>query len=76
MLNLNSILVNGLLGQLKNQNPSYYQQVMNLMNSGKSPDQVLNELLASGQFTQEQINQARNIANNKQTNNGANRLRF
>ena len=56
-------MVNLLLNQLKNKNPQGYNSVIQLMNSGKSPNQVLNELIQSGQFTNEQINQAQRIAN-------------
>lgn len=77
-MNLNNILANSLLGQLKNKNPESYKSLMSLMNSGKNPEQVLNELLANGTFTQEQVNAARAAAMNQQLppNQNGNRKRF
>jgi len=34
----------------------------NLKKSGKDPNQLLNELMASGKYTQEQIEQAKRLA--------------
>lgn len=48
-----------LLNQLRNKNPQAYNTFMQLKNSGKSPEQVLNELIANGTFTQEQVNQVK-----------------
>lgn len=33
-----------------------------LQKSGKNPEQLLNELISSGKYSQEQINQAKNMA--------------
>lgn len=51
-----------LMGQLKNQNPNAYNELQNLMSSGKNPQQILNELLASGRFSQAQVDMANQIA--------------
>ena len=51
-----------LMGQLRNQNPQAYNELNSLMLSGKSPQQVLNELLASGRFSQAQVDRARQMA--------------
>lgn len=51
-----------LMGQLKNQNPNAYNELQNLMSSGKNPQQILNELLASGRFSQAQVDNAKQIA--------------
>lgn len=53
-----------MLGQLKNSNPQAFQEVSAMMNSGKSPDACLNELLASGRFTQADIQKAQNYLKN------------
>ena len=59
----NNFLFNMLLGKLRNQNPNAYNEVQSLMNSGKNPEQVLNDLLASGRFTEAQVQQARATLN-------------
>lgn len=56
-------MVNMMMGQLRNSNPNAYNELQNLMNSGKSPEQVLNELLSSGRFTQSQVQQAQQYMN-------------
>ena len=72
-MNLNNMAINMMMGQLRNKNPNAYNELQQLMNSGKSPEQVLNELMASGRFSQEQIKQAQSmmpqIMNNNNTNN-------
>lgn len=74
---MNNMIFNMLLGQLKNRNPQGYNQFVQLRNSGKSPDQVINEMLASGQINQNQLNQAKQMANQyNQTNNTNNLKRF
>lgn len=67
---MQNLLINSLLGKLRSQNPQAYQELVSLMNSGKSPNQVLNELLSSGKINQQQINQAQQLAN--QYTNGQN----
>lgn len=62
-MNINSMMVNMMMGQLRNSNPNAYNELQNLMNSGKSPEQVLNELLSSGRFTQAQVQQAQQYMN-------------
>lgn len=62
-MNINSMMVNMMMGQLRNSNPNAYNELQNLMNSGKSPEQVLNELLSSGRFTQSQVQQAQQYMN-------------
>lgn len=62
-MNINSMMVNMMMGQLRNSNPNAYNELQNLMNSGKSPEQVLNELLSSGRFTQSQVKQAQQYMN-------------
>jgi membrane peptidoglycan carboxypeptidase len=42
------------------------------MNSGKDPNQILNELVQSGRITQSQIDQAKNLANQIQNTNNKN----
>lgn len=61
-MGFNQLITNMMLGKLKNTNPEAYQEVVKLMNSGKDPNTVLNELLASGRFSQNDINKAQNLA--------------
>lgn len=51
-----------LLNQLRNKNPEAFNEVQQLMNSGKSPQQVLNDLLASGTFATIQVVNTGDIA--------------
>lgn len=48
-----------LLNQLKNKNYQAYNQFLRLKSSGKTPDEVLSELISNGTFTQEQVNQVK-----------------
>lgn len=68
-MNQNNMLFNMLLGQLKNKNPIAYIEFSNLMNSGKNPEQVLNELLQSGRFTSNDVNRVKSYLNKQNTNN-------
>lgn len=58
-----------LMGRLRNQNPQAFNELQGLMNSGKNPNQILNEMLSSGRFTPEQIQQAQNMANQYSSGN-------
>lgn len=49
-----------LLSMLQSKNPQGYQQVMQLMNSGKDPQEILNQM--TSQMTPEQINQVKTMA--------------
>lgn len=68
-MNQSNMLFNILLGQLQNKNPKAYMEFSNLMNSGKNPEQVLNELLQSGRFTANDVNQVKNYLNKQNTTN-------
>lgn len=68
-MNLNNLTFNALMGQLKNKNPNGYNELQSLIHSGKSPDTVLNELLSSGRFTQQDIQNAQNYMNQGNGNN-------
>lgn len=68
-MNQNNMLFNMLLGQLQNKNPRAYMEFSNLMNSGKNPEQVLNELLKSGRFTSNDVNQVKNYLDKQNTFN-------
>ena len=61
-MNTNNMLFNMLLGRLRSQNPQAYQQFMGYIDSGQSPEQILNKMLMSGQISQQDINNAKNIA--------------
>ena len=51
-----------LMNKLRTQNPNAYNQFQSYMNSGKSPEQVLNELIQNGTFNRQQVDQARQMA--------------
>lgn len=55
-------MLNMLMGQLRNQNPQAFNELQSLMNSGKNPKQILDEMMASGRFTPAQLQQAQNMA--------------
>ena len=58
-----------LLNQLKQKNPQGYNQIISMMNSGQSPQDILNNMRANGSVSQEQINQAQNYLNNMNSQN-------
>ena len=58
-----SILYSALLGRPRTSNPNAYNTFLNYRSSGKSADQVINELLSSGQISQAQVEQARMMMN-------------
>jgi len=59
MLNLSQLLQNRLLGQLQQKNPQAYQMISQAKASGKSPEQLIDELSKNGTFTQSQLEQAK-----------------
>lgn len=67
---------------LKMKNPQMYNQYMNYRNSGKSPDQVINELLQTGTINQDMLNKAKEMAQGNDfsitgnSNNGGSILKF
>lgn len=73
---LQNMLIGQLEGKLKSQNPQAYSQYMNYKRSGKSPEQIINELQANGTITAEQVQQAQQEAagllNNNSLNNNLN----
>ncbi len=75
---MQNMMINLLLNQLKVKNPQGYNTVQSLMNSGKDPEQILNELVQTGQFTQSQIQQANKIASQyvqNSNNQGSNNIK-
>lgn len=56
-------LMNMLLNRLKNNNPQGYNKFMSLYNSGENPNNILKNMLNSGQITQSQIDDANNVLN-------------
>lgn len=63
-MNLSNLSLSFLEGQLKNTNPNLYNEYIKYKNSGKSPDQVINELLQSGKITQNDVNTAKQQSTN------------
>lgn len=57
-MNLNDISVSMLENRLKSMNPQLYGRYISMKNSGKSPDQVINEMLNSGMITKDDIGRA------------------
>lgn len=55
--------MNMLMNKLQQQNPQAFSQIQQWMNSGANPQQIINNMLQSGQITQEQLNQAQGMAN-------------
>lgn len=69
---MNNMMLNMLMGQLRNKNPQGYQELQQMMNSGRSPDQCLNDLLASGRFSQQDLDNVQSYLNNNNNNGGVN----
>ena len=63
---MNNMVMNMLLNKLRQQNPQGYQQIQQWMNSGQNPQQIINQMLQSGQITQEQLNKVQGMANQMQ----------
>ncbi len=55
-----------LMMQLQRNNPQMYTRLLQLRNSGKSPEEILNMMLANGQVTEAQLKQAQTYLNNQQ----------
>jgi membrane peptidoglycan carboxypeptidase len=62
-MNQSNMMMNMLMANLQRQNPQAYSQIQQWMNSGQNPQQILQNMLQSGQITQAQIDQAQGIAN-------------
>lgn len=58
-----------LMAKLKQSNPQGYNALVQMRNSGMNPQQALNKLLSEGLITQEQVNQATNMASKYETQN-------
>ena len=70
------ILRRQLENKLKSQNQAAYNQYISLINSGKSPDDIINSLLQNGQISQDTLNQAKNMASGMINNKSNNTNRF
>jgi ribosomal protein S16 len=68
-MNPNNTMMNMLLNKLQNQNPQAYTQIQQWMSSGANPQQIINQMLQSGQITQAQLNQVQNMAGQMQNSN-------
>ena len=68
-LNVQQLLTNQLMNQLKNKNPQAYNFLLQAQSSGKEPQQILEELTKNGTFTQSQVKQAQEQVNSM-LNNG------
>lgn len=55
--------MNMLMNQLKTQNPQGYNEFLSLYNSGKNPNEILNNMLNSGRMNKSQLNQIKNYLN-------------
>lgn len=56
---LQQMLKTTLENQLRTKSPQAYAQYASLVKSGKSPDQIISELVASGQISPELVEQAK-----------------
>lgn len=68
-MNTNNMLINTLLNKLQAQNPQGYQLVISAMNSGQSPEKIVQQMLSSGQITNAQLQQAQQMARTLSSNN-------
>lgn len=66
-MNQSNMMMNMLMGNLQRQNPQAYAQINQWMSSGQNPQQIIGQMLQSGQITQQQLSQAQNMA--QQMNN-------
>jgi SOS response regulatory protein OraA/RecX len=66
------MIIKMMMSGLQRQNPQAYAQINQWMNSGKDPNQILNELVQSGRITQSDIQKARELANQIQNTNQKN----
>ena len=58
--------MNMLMNKLRQQNPQAANQINQWMSSGANPQQIINQMIQSGQVSQEQLNQAQSMANQMQ----------
>jgi len=65
-MNPNNLMMNMLMNKLQQQNPQGYSQLQQWMKSGQSPQQIINQMLQSGQITQQQLQQAQGMASQMQ----------
>nr|DAF20242.1 MAG TPA: hypothetical protein [Caudoviricetes sp.] len=49
---------------LRMKNPEIYNQYIQYKNSGKKPEEVIDELMKSGRINQDMLNKAKNMAQN------------
>lgn len=61
-MNPNNIMMNMMMSNLQKQNPTAYNQIQQWMNSGQNPQQIIQNMLQSGEITQQQLNNAQNMA--------------
>ena len=57
---------------LRMKNPQMFDQYINYKNSGKSPDQVINELIQTGKINNDMLNRAKEIAQGNDYSNNNN----
>lgn len=70
----NNMMMNMLMNKLQHQNPQAYAQINQWMSSGANPQQIINQMIQSGQVSQEQLNQAQSMANQMQNTNNTKRF--
>jgi ribosomal protein S16 len=66
---MNNMMMNMLMNKLRQQNPQAANQINQWMSSGANPQQIINQMMQNGQITNEQLNQAQNMANQLQNQN-------
>ena len=74
MMPNNNMMMNMLMSRLQQQNPQAYSQILQWMQSGQNPQQIINQMLASQQITQNQLNQAQDMANKMRNSNNQKRF--
>ena len=65
----NNMMMNMIMNRLQQQNPQAYSQIQQWMQSGQNPNQIIQNMLQSGQITQNQLNQAKGIADQMRNSN-------
>lgn len=73
-MNLNNNMMNMLMNKLQQKNPQAYSQIQQWMQSGQDPQAIINQLLQSGQITNQQLQQAKGMADKMRNSNNQKRF--
>lgn len=56
---MNNMMINMLMNNLQKQNPAAHSQLIQWMNSGQNPQQIINQMIQSGTVNQKQVDDAK-----------------